>query len=73
MGSPRGLRTKARYSSRLAWPASLGKNHAPLIRGTAKRASEFKGLIALRPGRHLTRKFQRIGGCDVVVQPVSFE
>ena len=56
----------------LARPAPFGKNHAPLIGGAAKRARKLEGFIAFGSSGHLTRKLQRIGGCDVVVQPVAF-
>ena len=55
----------------LARPAPLGKNHAAFVGGATKRAGEFEGFIAFGSGSHLTRKFKRIGGCDVMVQPVT--
>jgi hypothetical protein len=56
----------------LARPAPLGKDHAAFIGGAAKRTGEFEGFIAFGSGSHLTRKLQRIGCCDFVVQPVTF-
>jgi hypothetical protein len=64
-------RSEARPSL-FARPAPFGKNHTSLVGGTAKLARSLEGFIAFRSGRHLTRKLQRVSGCHVVVQPVSF-
>ena len=66
------VRCKRTLPPLLARPAPLGENHAVLVRGTAKRAGSLEGFIAFGPGGHLTRKFQRIGGCIIAVQPVTF-
>jgi hypothetical protein len=55
----------------LARPAPLGENHTAFVGRAAKRAGKFEGFIAFGSGSHLTRKFKRIGGCDVMVQPVT--
>jgi hypothetical protein len=55
----------------LARPAALGKDDAAFVGRAAKRAGKFEGFIAFGSGSHLTRKFKRIGGCDVMVQPVT--
>jgi hypothetical protein len=56
----------------LARPASLGKDHAAFVGRAAKRTGDFEGFIAFGSGGHLTRKLKRIGGCDIMVQPVTF-
>jgi len=56
----------------LARPAPLGKDHATFVGGAAKRTGDFEGFVAFRSGSHLARKLQRIGCCDIIVQPVTF-
>ena len=59
---------QARCPSRLAWPASLGKDHTSLIGGMAKCACSFEGFVALGARRHLARELQR-----VFSRPVPFQ
>jgi hypothetical protein len=54
----------------LARPATLGKNHTPLVGGAPKRACLFEGFIPFGTWGHLTRKLQRVGSGDVPVDPV---
>ena len=50
-----------------ARPASLGKNHPPLVGRTPKRAGQFEGFVTRRAGGHLARLLQgvRCGGVPV--------
>ena len=56
--------------SQLARPASLGKNHTPLIGGAAERAGSFEGFVAFRTRRHLARELQRVLSRPVPVQSI---
>jgi hypothetical protein len=65
-------RSKGRSPLWLPRPAPFGKNHAPFVGGTAKRARSFKGFIAIGPGGHLTRNLQRVRSGLVPIQPITF-
>jgi hypothetical protein len=57
--------------SRLARAATLGKYDAAFVGGAAKSAGGLKGFVALGPGRHLTRLFERIFRLLVPIQPIA--
>ena len=54
-------------------PAPLGKNHAAIVSGAAKRAGLLEGFITFGPGGQLARKFQRVSGGAVPIQPITLE
>jgi hypothetical protein len=56
----------------LARPAALGKDDAAFVGRAAKRAGKFEGFIAFGSRSHLTRKLERVGRCDVMVEPITF-
>ena len=56
--------------SRLARPASLGKNQPPFVGIATKRASQFEGFVSLRSGRHLPRLLQRSCGSFIPIQSI---